>query len=97
MLQEISLIQKMGTVSACCYIRELRAVVRLVNSALHLIDRQDLGSHKWKSLISQVARSAQGALAARELGGEIIETSRQSERAPLQRLQMTGATLLKVG
>jgi hypothetical protein len=52
--------------------RKPRAVSRLARSALHLVTRQTPSSLKLKSLIGQLGRSAQGALADKELGEEMV-------------------------
>jgi hypothetical protein len=43
-----------------------------VRSALHLVTRQTPSSLKLKSFIGQLERSAQGALADKQLGEEIV-------------------------
>jgi hypothetical protein len=51
-----------------------RAVSRLTRSALHLVTHHSASSLKLKALIAQLGRSAQGALADKELGDEMLRT-----------------------
>ena len=54
--------------------RQPRAVSRLARSALHLVTHHSPSSLKLKALIAQLGRSAQGALADKEFGDEMLIT-----------------------
>jgi hypothetical protein len=60
--------------------RQPRAVSRLARSALHLVTRQSPSSLKLKALVAQLGRSAQGALADKELGDEMLRTLRSGAK-----------------
>jgi hypothetical protein len=62
--------------------RQPRAVSRLARSALHLVTHQSPSSLKLKAPIVQLGRSAQGALADKELEDEMLRTLRSGAKDP---------------
>jgi hypothetical protein len=62
--------------------RKPRAISRLVRDALHLVTPQTPSSLKLKSLIGQLGTSAQGALADKELGEEMVRFRCSRDKHP---------------